>query len=152
MRRERLLGEKVVSLQKSLNRWARKNGVIREDEFLIITVRACMGPTVLSMAPEDFFSINRLKEFEIAGGTAARAHHGVQNSNWQWDVPNEANNWQASPKSVSVHKDMVSWLSQYDDVEKLNRIKNLGKSSIAVIVRLLKKEGLTIEDSQHLLD
>src|SRR6185369_13160143 len=121
-------------MQKSLNKWARKNRVIEDDELLIVTVRTHAEIGVLSMSPEDFFSKPRLKELEDNPGTAIRAHNGVLNSNRHYTETGYTN----------IHKDMASWLSQFNDVWKLDEVKNLGKGSIALMVKLLKKEGLTI--------
>lgn len=149
MKKEELVEKKVIAVQKSLNRWARKNGVISDDELIFITVYTKFEMSSLQISPEQispekFFSMDRLKVAGLTKWSTTRAPHCVKNACY-WDF------YKNKERSLPLNS-MKEFLVLYGDVNELFKIKNLGQVCIDSMVMMIRDAGLQIADSHNLLN
>lgn len=137
-----LLTEKVLKVQKTLNQWAKKEGILQTGEVIVVSLQIFGGENYLNMSPEEFFSEPRLKNTGLPRILVTRAYNHIRGANLFYD-----GNKPPGERSSLKHKTMKDFLSEYNDVRRLLRIRNLGRKSVPVIVKAIRDAGLSIGDS-----
>ena len=142
MNRDELLAAKAVEVTESLQSWA--IGFLRPGEQLVVSFRIQNVPIIvldpeddiqqklsyLNMKLLDFFSVERLREFEDGRAVAVRTHNCFMHE-----------------MNYCRRPDLT--LQEYLDDEtarSVRRIPNLGDESLKLIQRTLKSVGLSLKD------
>ena len=124
---------KVVKVRELENEVVAR-GYLRDGEHVTISINFLWNNPYLSMRPEDFFSVGRMREWGVPKGTATRINGGVSISN---------------PESC---RDMNTWVSKYNNTRRLLQIKNVGRNSGRWILIVLRQANLPIIDAHGWLE
>lgn len=144
--RGKLLSEKTSQIKTSLERWAKRNKILKPGEQIVFTL--CIRTTtlvvhekdddfeaILNMAPKDYFTVERLVELGVPRAVyATRACHGLANACKRYDLQD----------LVVVYRTVRELMDTYNSVNQLLKINNMGRKTVDHLVPALRRAGFTI--------
>lgn len=143
MNRNQKIDQKALEIQGMLDKWAKKEHILKSDERLIFTLGIRQLLVVrepiddfLNMTFEDFFTRKRIEE---AGFSAKLLYTRIRNSlaNIQGSTRNRPY-WLSATAKFETVGDLVA----LDDISKLLRVYNFGKKSLEIIKGVLSYNGI----------
>ncbi len=150
--RKHLLDQLTTTVQRAFDEWAAKSGVlpIGVGECVVVSFRVekpvrtrrSDSRKLLEMNVVDFFSVARLVQIGAPHALAVRAASCIE-TDWTWE--------DGQRKRAANTLTMREFLDAYSRQEMM-RIPNLGKKSIAWVIRLMREDGLPLSDSRWFED
>ena len=137
MSRKHKIDQKALEIQSTLDKWARKEHILKPDERLVFTLGIRQLLVVreliedfLSMTFGEFFTKKRIEE----AGFPARLHHvRIYNSLKNISLGYRRPSWLSATAKFETVGDLVS----LDNIGKLLSANNFGKKSLNVIKGVL---------------
>jgi hypothetical protein len=146
------LDREIARVQRDLNRWARKIGLIERGQLVVISARVdgvglsarLAKEKFLKMDPGDFFSPERFREAGLSKLSSARLAGACRRA-CRVDVGTR------DEPATLILDTMRKFLRWYPSVRFISGIKRVGLEGLTVILRILEEAGLNLVDDRSLI-